>query len=94
MNKKTILIVAILLAGASFFLFKKLRTNNVSEFVTVKITQEGKRDSPQAQVGDTITLHYTNSLENGTKLDSTVDQGIPFTFKFGETQILKGWTDS
>ncbi len=44
-----------------------------------------------AEVGKTVTVHYTGWLENGTKFDSSVDLGQPFVFKLGEGHVIQGW---
>jgi len=41
--------------------------------------------------GDQITVNYVGLLENGTKFDSSLDRGQPFTFTVGASQVIKGW---
>ena len=51
----------------------------------------GKGSSPKA--GQTVKVHYTGWLENGTKFDSSVDRGQPFEFVIGVGQVIKGWDE-
>ncbi len=47
----------------------------------------------EAHVGETAIVHYTGWLENGTKFDSSVDRGDPFSFRLGAGRVIKGWDE-
>ena len=58
------------------------------KYVEVK---EGTGATPQT--GQTVEVHYTGTLEDGTKFDSSRDRGQPFDFKIGLGQVIKGWDE-
>jgi peptidylprolyl isomerase len=47
----------------------------------------------QPQPGQTVVVHYTGTLQNGTKFDSSRDRGQPVPFPIGVGQVIKGWDE-
>ena len=56
-----------------------------------RITEHGDGELPKT--GDRVVVHYTGKLEDGTKFDSSLDRGDPFTFELGARQVIKGWDE-
>lgn len=48
-------------------------------------------DGDEAVAGQTVEVHYTGWLEDGTKFDSSHDRNETFTFKLGAGQVIQGW---
>ncbi len=58
---------------------------------TLKVVDVKKGTGAEAVEGKKVTVHYTGTLENGTKFDSSRDRGSPFPFVLGSGMVIAGW---
>jgi peptidylprolyl isomerase len=59
----------------------------------LKYVEIKEGDGATPKTGQTVVVHYTGTLENGTKFDSSRDRNQPFSFKLGVGQVIKGWDE-
>lgn len=64
------------------------KTDTILE-LEIEIIKEGS--GPKSKTGDTLSVHYTGTLQNGTKFDSSLDRGTPFEFTLGQNRVIQGW---
>jgi peptidylprolyl isomerase len=74
-------------------------TKNKSEKTIVtrsglKYTQIKAGTGAKPKQGQTVFVHYTGTLTNGKKFDSSLDRGQPFSFVLGKGQVIKGWDEA
>jgi FKBP-type peptidyl-prolyl cis-trans isomerase len=62
-----------------------------TELPGLKIEELVAGTGKTAQAGNTVSVHYTGWLTDGTKFDSSVDRGQPFSFTLGAGQVIPGW---
>lgn len=77
-----------LLAITSIFL---LLTSCSMKKEDLKIEDIKVGTGAEAQVGDTVEMHYVGTLDDGTKFDSSRDRGQTFSFTIGQGEVIEGW---
>ena len=95
---RTVAIVIILVLAASVVGYLILnRSGQVGAEITtasgLKYTDEVVGTGTTPQKGQTVTVNYTGTLENGKKFDSSFDHGKPADFKIGVGKVIKGWDE-
>lgn len=75
---------------------KYIQTNKISVTPTstgLYYIETKKGTGEQATAGKTVQVHYTGTLLNGTKFDSSFDRDKPFEFVLGQGQVIPGWEE-
>ena len=69
---------------------KKEGVTSTDSGLQYEVLAKGDGASPSAE--DSVTVHYTGTLIDGTVFDSSVERGTPATF--GVSQVIPGWTEA
>jgi peptidylprolyl isomerase len=95
-----IVIVLALAVAAIAYLVSNRATKGPGEGDALVTTPSGLKYSDLVvgtgatpQAGQTVTVHYTGTLENGKKFDSSRDRGTPANFRIGVGMVIKGWDE-
>ena len=59
--------------------------------VELEIEDQIVGEGDEAVAGQTVEVHYTGWLTDGTKFDSSHDRNQTFSFKLGGGQVIAGW---
>ncbi len=65
-----------------------ISTSSGLKYIVIK-----QGDGPAAEAGRPVQVHYTGWFTDGSKFDSSVDRGEPFTFLLGQGRVIRGWDE-
>jgi FKBP-type peptidyl-prolyl cis-trans isomerase len=71
----------------------KAAFNNNGELSRMVIDDVVIGKGEEVKNGDTVSVHYIGTLQNGTEFDNSQKRGEPFTFTVGEGMVIKGWEE-
>ena len=103
MKKILIVLLALALLVVLINWSKNYKTNKIMEPISdnneqikaedneLKIEVLNEGEGVAAKNGDSVSVHYIGTLEDGTKFDSSIDRGVPFDFNLGAGQVIEGW---
>lgn len=71
---------------------KKRSSGDSDSEISMEELEVGHGEKPKE--GDTVKVHYTGRLDDGTVFDSSYDRGKPFEYKLGSGTVVKGWEEA
>lgn len=99
MNKRLIILSAIILLiiiiAVIYFMIPQnqpvQQASDNFEIQGMKVETLKQGSGEGAKSGDSVTVHYTGTLENGTKFDSSLDRNEPLQLTLGRNSVIQGW---
>lgn len=90
-RNRTILLGAVGIAILAIVGFLIVNGNRTKDASTLQIEDLVVGSGQAAASGDTVAVHYTGWLTDGTQFDSSVGRGQPFEFVLGSGNVIQGW---
>ena len=94
-----IVLLVLVLVGVDYFQNQTSSEPSVDTTTGMTTTASGLQyqdlvlgEGPAAQNGNTVSVHYTGWLEDGTQFDSSIG-GEPFEFVLGTGGVIQGWEE-
>jgi FKBP-type peptidyl-prolyl cis-trans isomerase len=93
-------VIALLILGVIFYQSNSSQNGNkeinlptqiMEESSEMKIEEIKEGVGEEVKAGDTVEVHYTGTLTNGQKFDSSVDRDQTFSFTVGAGRVIQGW---
>jgi len=91
-----IVVIAALVLSAAGYLWATRGGSQAQEVTTssgLKYVDLVVGSGASPQLGKTVSVQYTGTLEDGTKFDSSYDHGAPYEFQIGTGSVIKGWDE-
>ena len=86
----TIIAILIVVVFSFFYAVMSPKTKTFQiQGMKVEVVKEGSGEA--AKKGDTLKLNFIGTLADGKKFYSTYDTNMPFTFRLGAGEVIKGW---
>ncbi|NP_001085559.1 FKBP prolyl isomerase 2 S homeolog precursor [Xenopus laevis] len=73
------------------FVLPSVSANEGRKKLQIGVKKRVENCPVKSRKGDTLHMHYTGKLEDGTEFDSSIPRNQPFTFTLGTGQVIKGW---
>ena len=90
-------IIAGLVIGGAYLFFSRSGGESSGEEVKtasgLRYVDLVKGTGATPKPGQTVTVHYTGTFENGQKFESSLDSGQPITFRLGTGGVIRGWEE-
>jgi FKBP-type peptidyl-prolyl cis-trans isomerase FkpA len=106
-NIIAVLFVLVLVAGTAALLYSRSNSDSTTPMPTSSTSENSGQvrtlegglqiqdivlgTGDEAKAGMNIAVHYTGTLADGTKFDSSLDRGQPFQFTLGQGMVIRGW---